>query len=125
MFWLEGFVAIRLTGSGPRGCRLQQGKFWLMKKELPPIHSIRRQRVMLDSDLARLYGVPTFRLNEAVKRNAARFPSDFRFQLTREEYANLISQIVITSSETADAEDDVPRSSQIAMTSSRRFRAQA
>ena len=70
-----------------------------MKNELPPIHRIRRQRVMLDSDLARLYGVPTFRLNEAVKRNADRFPLDFRFQLTREESTNLISQIAISSSE--------------------------
>lgn len=96
-----------------------------MKNELPPIHRIRRQRVMLDSDLARLYGVPTFRLNEAVKRNAERFPADFRFQLTREEYANLISQTVISSSEVTGEEGNAPRSSQIAMTFSRRFRAQA
>lgn len=53
------------------------------------IHTIRGQRVILDSDLARLYGVPTFRFNEAVKRNAAKFPKDFRFQLTREEFAVL------------------------------------
>lgn len=52
-----------------------------MTNTLPPNHVIRRQRVMLDSDLARLYGVPTHRLNEAVKRNADRFPGDFRFQL--------------------------------------------
>lgn len=62
---------------------------------LPPIDSIRRQRVVLDSDLARLYGVPTSRLNEAIKRNVDRFPEDFRFQLTREEYINLISQSAI------------------------------
>jgi hypothetical protein len=95
-----------------------------MKNELPPIHSIRRQRVMLDSDLARLYGVPTHRLNEAVKRNVDRFPSDFRFQLTKEEYANLISQFAISNAEDADNQIDAPRSSQIAMTS-RKFRAQA
>ncbi len=95
-----------------------------MKTELPPIHTIRRQRVMLDSDLARLYGVPTHRLNEAVKRNADRFPADFRFQLTREEYANLISQFAISSSENTDKQADAPRSSQIAMTS-HKFRAQA
>lgn len=65
--------------------------------ELPPIHVFRRERVVLDSDLARLYGVPTFRLNEAVKRNAARFPADFRFQLSREEAGSLISQIAISS----------------------------
>jgi len=64
---------------------------------LPKIFNVRRQRVVLDSDLAALYGVPTFRLNEAVKRNADRFPLDFRFQLTREEVANLISQNAISS----------------------------
>jgi hypothetical protein len=64
---------------------------------LPKIFTVRRQRVVLDSDLAVLYGVPTFRLNETVKRNADRFPLDFRFQLTREEVANLISQNAILS----------------------------
>jgi hypothetical protein len=47
------------------------------------IYVIRGQKVMLDSDLAELYQVPTKRLNEAVKRNGARFPEDFMFQLTR------------------------------------------
>ncbi|HSY53753.1 MAG TPA: ORF6N domain-containing protein [Opitutaceae bacterium] len=64
---------------------------------LPKIFNVRRQRVVFDSDLAALYSVPTFRLNEAVKRNADRFPLDFRFQLTREEVANLISQNAISS----------------------------
>ena len=64
---------------------------------LPKIHTIRRQRVVLDADLAALYEVQTFRLNEAVKRNEGRFPDDFRFQLTREEVANLISQNAISS----------------------------
>ena len=50
---------------------------------------IRGEKVMLDSDLAALYGVPTGRLNEAVRRNAARFPPDFMFQLTSEEVENL------------------------------------
>jgi hypothetical protein len=62
------------------------------------IKTIRGQRVILDSDLAALYGVPTHRLNEAVKRNRARFPADFAFQLTMEEHSNLISQIAISSS---------------------------
>jgi hypothetical protein len=53
---------------------------------------------MLDSDLARAYGVTTAILNQAVKRNAARFPADFRFQVTGEEFANLMSQIVTSSS---------------------------
>jgi hypothetical protein len=62
---------------------------------LPRIYTVRRRKVVLDSDLAKLYGVPTFRFNEAIKRNALRFPEDFRFRLTREELAVLISQIAI------------------------------
>src|ERR1017187_5976179 len=62
------------------------------------IRTIRGQKVILDSDLARIFGVPTFRFNEAVKRNRERFPDDFLFQLTREEEPNLISQIAISSS---------------------------
>ncbi len=53
------------------------------------IYEIRGYRVMLDSDLAMLYGVLTKNLNKAVKRNIQRFPSDFMFQLTKEEYQNL------------------------------------
>jgi hypothetical protein len=52
---------------------------------------------MLDKDLARMYGVTTGRLNEAMKRNITRFPPDFMFQLTEEEFKNLISQNVISS----------------------------
>ena len=62
------------------------------------IRTIRGQKVILDADLARIFGVPTFRFNEAVKRNRARFPDDFLFQLTPEEYSVLISQIAISSS---------------------------
>ena len=62
----------------------------------PLIRTIRGQKVILDSDLARLYGIPTFRLNEAVKRNKKRFPEDFVFQLTEQEHASLISQIAIS-----------------------------
>ena len=51
---------------------------------------------MLDSDLAKLYGVATSALNQAVKRNADRFPDDFAFQLTKQEYKALMSQIVIS-----------------------------
>jgi len=58
---------------------------------------VRGKRVMLDRDLARLYGVPTMRLNEQVKRNHRRFPEDFMFQLTKEEVTNLISQNAISS----------------------------
>jgi phage regulator Rha-like protein len=60
------------------------------------IYLIRDRKVMLDSNLAELYQVPTFRLNEAVKRNLNRFPEDFMFQLTGEEAESLISQIAIS-----------------------------
>jgi hypothetical protein len=66
---------------------------------LPRIHTVRRHKVVLDSELAALYGVPTRQLNQAVQRNAHRFPEDFCFQLTNEEVANLRSQIVTLSSE--------------------------
>jgi hypothetical protein len=56
------------------------------------IYQIRGQKVILDKDLAAVYGVPTFRFNEAVRRNIKRFPEDFMFQLTREEVEILISQ---------------------------------
>lgn len=59
---------------------------------------IRGQRVMLDQDLADLYGVPTRRLNEQVRRNRARFPGDFMFQLTTKEAASLRSQFAISNS---------------------------
>ena len=58
------------------------------------IYEIRGQRVMLDRDLAELYEVQTKVLNQAVKRNIKRFPADFMFQLSKEEFENLRSQIV-------------------------------
>lgn len=58
------------------------------------IYVIRGQKVMLDSDLAQLYEVETKVLNQAVKRNITRFPSNFMFQLSKEEWINLRSQIV-------------------------------
>ncbi len=80
----------------------------MTKKRLPntvdliPVERIERQiylvrglKVMLDSDLAELYGVPTGRLNEQVKRNIKRFPKDFMLQLTQDEYDALRSQIAI------------------------------
>ena len=54
------------------------------------IYEIRGQRVMLDRDLAELYEVQTRALNQAVKRNIKRFPSDFMFQLNKEEFENLM-----------------------------------
>jgi phage regulator Rha-like protein len=62
------------------------------------IYTIRGVRVILDSDLAALYGVPTKRLNEQYRRNRKRFPEDFAFQLTAEEAKSLRSQIATSSS---------------------------
>ena len=71
----------------------------------PLIRPIRGQQVLLDSDLAILYGVETKRLNEQVKRNIERFPEDFMFQLTKVELINLKSQIA-----TSSAIENSPRS---------------
>ena len=57
------------------------------------IYEFRGQRIMLDVDLARIYGVSTTALNQAVKRNRGQFPSDFMFQLNKTEMANWMSQI--------------------------------
>lgn len=61
------------------------------------ILTIRGQKVLLDADLAIIYGVPTRVLNQALKRNSSRFPSDFAFRLTKEEAQSMRSQIVIAS----------------------------
>ena len=63
-----------------------------------PIHTVRNQRVVIDSDLATLYGVSTTVFNQAVKRNLKRFPDDFSFVVTREEFLILVSQSVIPRS---------------------------
>jgi len=63
---------------------------------LTKIYIVRGQKVMLDKDLAELYNVSTGVFNQAVKRNSSRFPEDFCFQLTEEEYKSLISQFVIS-----------------------------
>jgi len=72
-----------------------------MKNEPQRIKSliieVRGRQVMLDEDLAKIYQVETRALNQAVKRNIARFPKEFMFQLTREEFQNLKSQIVTSS----------------------------
>ena len=60
------------------------------------IYTVRGKRVIIDRDLAALYGIPTFRFNEAVKRNQKRFPDDFMFQLTAQEYAVLTSQFAMS-----------------------------
>ena len=63
-----------------------------LQKIAPLIHEIRGERVILDADLARIYGVTTKRLNEQAKRNADRFPEDFAFELSKEEWETLRSQ---------------------------------
>ena len=83
------------------------------------IFLIRGQRVILDADLARLYGVPTYRFNEAFKRNRYRFPDDFAFQLTAAEFADLRSQSATAHMQDVCDSKGTANSSQIAMSSSR------
>jgi hypothetical protein len=82
---------------------VQNNKREKMQKSPIPIHhkiyTFRDKHIMLDEDLAELYQVTTKRLNEQVKRNTERFPEDFMFQLTEEEYENLRSQFATSSSE--------------------------
>lgn len=68
----------------------------------------RDKKVMLDSDLAKLYGVPTHVLNQAVKRNIDRFPLDFMFQLDEKQAEFLISQIVISKTESRGGRRTLP-----------------
>jgi hypothetical protein len=97
-------------------------------KSMKPIESlilnIRNQKVILDADLAELYGVPTKVFNQAVKRNVERFPEDFIFQLTAHEWSSLKSQIVTSSLEKPKTEGVVPNWSQF-VTSSKRHRGAA
>jgi hypothetical protein len=79
----------------------------------PLILVVRNQRVILDADLARLYGVTTKAFNQAVKRNADRFPEDFAFQLTVTESKHLRSHIVTSSRETIESAEGHPNRSQI------------
>ena len=90
----------------------------------PLILVIRNQRVILDADLARLYGVSTKRFNEAFKRNQQRFPDDFSFQLTITEFNNLRSQLATSSLQHIESTEVLPKRSQIVTIShgGRRFR---
>ena len=85
----------------------------------PLIFDIRGQRVLLDAELARLYGVSTKRFNEAFKRNAARFPVDFAFRLTEAEFDRLRARLVATMPHPADSLGHMW--SQFATTSRRRY----
>jgi hypothetical protein len=73
------------------------------------IHSVRNQRVILDADLARLYGVPTKALNQAVKRNLSRFPADFLFRLKLAESEDLMRSQIVTASPDTAASDSSKR----------------
>lgn len=99
-----------------------------MKKEIIPVQQIAKaihwvlgEKVLLDFDLATLYGVPTKTLNQAVKRNAIRFPEDFMVQLSAEETRFLRSQFVAVKSQAADDQWILPNWSQF-VTSSRKHR---
>ncbi|MGO9536944.1 MAG: ORF6N domain-containing protein, partial [Limisphaerales bacterium] len=81
------------------------------------ILSVRSQKVILDADLAELYGIPTYRFNEAFKRNRQRFPDDFAFQLTAAEFADLKSKPAISKVQDVAKQEDAANSSQIAMSS--------
>ncbi len=67
------------------------------EKILNKIYFIRGEKVMLDKDLAEMYGVETRALNQSIKRNIKRFPKDFMFQINEKEFTNLMSQNVISS----------------------------
>ncbi len=88
------------------------------------ILNLRGQKVILDADLAELYDVPTKVFNQAVKRNADRFPEDFMFQLTAQEWSNLKSEIVTSSLEVPQKESAASNWSQF-VTSSKRHRGAA
>ena len=88
------------------------------------ILTLRGLKVILDADLAELYDVPTKVFNQAVKRNADRFPEDFMFQLTAQEWSNLKSQIATSSLETTQNEGVAPNWSQF-VTSSKKHRGAA
>ena len=81
----------------------------LLKNIQSKIYEIRNQKVMIDYDLAAMYEIETRVLNQAVKRNLDRFPDDFMFQLTKDEWESLKSQFVISNSKAS-------MSSQIVMT---------
>ena len=78
----------------------------------PLIFTVRGHRVILDADLARVYGVATKALNQAVKRNSERFPEDFAFRLDAAEAGGLSSRIVTSSSQGVDEGGDIQNRSQ-------------
>lgn len=90
----------------------------------PTIFTLREQRVVLDADLAQIYGVPTKQFNQAFKRNQHRFPTDFAFQMTAQETNNLRSQFAASRPPNVGNEGLAPNWSQI-VTSSNKHRGKA
>lgn len=101
--------------------RVADAKALALEQVEPLIREIRGEKVILDSDLARLYGVTAKRLNEQVKRNRERFPADFMFQLTAKESAASRSQFATSSPQGIGPKGDKTNWSQIA-TSSQKHR---
>lgn len=98
---------------------MSAGKARVAEEPLEPlIFTIRGHRVILDADLAQLYGVTAKRLNEATKRNRQRFPADFAFPLTAPEFANLRSQFAISRLQPIDSSGKSTNWSQFATSSS-------
>lgn len=85
----------------------------LVERIVSRILLVRGQKVMLDADLAALFGVTTKALNQTVKRNAERFPEDFAFLLTRTEAGNLRSQTATSRLQVTDPNSDLSNRSQI------------
>lgn len=85
--------------SNPKQRNMAKGIVTVIPDEavISKIYLMLEQKVMLDKDLAEMYGVETRILNQAVKRNTERFPDDFMFQLNENEFENLKSQFVISS----------------------------
>lgn len=83
----------------------------------PLIRRVRGRRVILDADLARLYSVTTKALNQAVLRNADRFPADFAFQLSFEEYGDMRSQIATSYPQATEKQSETRMWSQLVTTS--------
>jgi hypothetical protein len=91
--WAENRVSLKLENLNEMTEKMNVTEHLIVSR----IHVVRGQRVMLDEDLAEMYGVETKRLNEQVKRNPDRFPDDFMFQLTKEEFDDLMSQNATSS----------------------------
>jgi hypothetical protein len=87
---------------------MSAGKGQVAEQPLEPlIYTVRGHRVILDADLARIYGATTKRFNEAFKRNRSRFPADFAFQLTAPELSNLRSQFATSSLQPIDINNEL------------------